>query len=309
MSHIKKIATNQVTWLNIVNPTKDDIAFLRDEFHFHPINLEDASVNVRAQRPKFDMHDDYLFLVLHFPVYDEAAGRIKAAEVDFFIGKEHLITVHDNSLTPVKDFEKLCLEFDHYREQYLSQNPSVLLYEILDRLLEYCFPILDHMSEDIEHIEDKIFAGEEKKIVKDILQIKRNIANFRKIMQSHNKIIKKLIAMDTAFFPHVDMHQYYNDLVEETKDIWQILETHKETIDALHQTNDASLSYKLNDIMKTLTIFSVVVFPLTLLAAIFGMNTEYLPVVGIPGDFWWITGFMLFLTLLMFFFFKRRNWL
>lgn len=308
MSHIQKISNPQTTWINIINPSHEDIDNLRDEFQFHPLNLEDATAEVRAQRPKFDMHDDYLFLVLHFPIYNAEQNRVQAIELDCFITKTHLITIHNGSLDTIGDFFKLLQEFDHYKEKYLEKNPSVLLYELLNRLLDYCFPLLDHMSEAIERIEDNIFAGKEKQMVRDILMIKRNIATYRKVMQSHNKIIKKLIAMDSIFFPSIDMTKYYNDLVEETKEIWKVIETHKETIDALYQTNESSLSFQLNDTMRTLTIFSVIVFPLTLLAGIFGMNTKYLPFVGQYGDFWIIIGIMLFLTLLMFLYFRKRNW-
>ncbi len=309
MSKIKKITTENINWIDIINPEAEEINFLRDQFKFHPLNLEDASINVKAQRPKFDMHENYLFLVLHFPIYNKKEGRIHAVEVDFFVGKNYLITIHNDTLVPLHDFHKMCNEFDHYKKEFMDKNSSVLLYEILDRLLTYCFPLMDHISEDIELIEDKIFEGQEREMVRQILQTKRNIAHFRKIMQSHNKIIRKLVSMDSNFFPKTDMASYYNDLVDETRDIWKILETQKETIDALHQTNESALSFQLNDIMKTLTIFSVVVFPLTLLAGIFGMNTSNAPFIGESYDFWKIISIMVGLTLMMFIYFKSKKWL
>ena len=189
MSLINKISTNKLSWINIVDPGQDEINFLRDQYNFHPLNLEDVSVNVHAQRPKIDTHEDYLFLVLQFPVYDDKTNRIRATEVDFFIGKDYLITIHDDKLGPLHDFHKMCREFEHYRHTHMSANPSVLLYQILDRLLDYCFPMMDHISMDIEHVEDNIFEGKEREMVKEILLIKRNITDFRKIMQSHKNII------------------------------------------------------------------------------------------------------------------------
>ncbi len=306
---LNKITTKNISWINIINPEQTEIDFLRDQYNFHPLNLEDASVHVHSQRPKIDTHEEYLFLVLHFPIYDQKHNRIKAAEVDFFIGKDYLITIHDDALTPLRDFYKMCKEFEHYRQKHMSKNPSVLLYEILDRLLDYCFPMMDHIGFDIESIEDNILAGKEKEMVKEILLIKRNIADFRKIMQSHKNIIKKLIKMDDDFFPKLDMSDYYDNLIEQTKDIWAILNTEKETIDAIHETNESALSFELNDIMKTLTIFSVVVFPLTLIAGIFGMNTENLPFVGTEQDFWMVISIMAGLTLMMFIYFKKKKWL
>lgn len=306
---IKKIAGSNLTWINITNPGDNEIEYLQENFGFHKLNLEDAHGDVRSQRAKFDEHENYLFLVLHFPIYNNQTQRISPAEVDFFIGKNYLITIHNNELEPLKNFFNLCDEYDTFRFKHLTKNPSVLLYEILDRLLDHCFPMMDHLAENIEDIEDNIFAGQEKEMVKDILLSKRNITNFRRIMQSHKTVIKKLIQIDNKFFPKLDMTRYYHNLIDLTKDIWEILNTEKETIDAIYETNESSLSFKLNDIIKTLTIFSVIVFPLTLLAAIFGMNTTYLPLIGHPLDFWIIIGLMLLLTLVMFLYFKKKRWI
>ncbi len=306
---IQIIKTHNISWINIIDPTDKEIEFLKEQYKFDQLNLNDAYGDVRSQRAKFDDREHYLFLVLHFPIYHKDKQRILPAEVDFFIGKDYLITIHNNELEPLKNFLKLCQEFEHYRLKHMSKNPSVLLYEILDRLLDACFPMIDHIGEDIENIEDNLFLGKEKEMVKKILTIKRNITNFRRIMQSHKNIIKKLIQMDNQFFPKLDMTNYYHNLIDTTKDIWEVLNTEKETIDAIYETNESFLSFKLSDIMKTLTIFSVIIFPLTLIASIFGMNTTYLPLIGHPQDFWLIISLMVFLTFIMLIFFKRKNWL
>lgn len=309
MGSISNISNNQIDWINIISPGESELDFLREQYGFHPVNLDDSHSNVRSQRPKIDEHVDYLFLVIHFPIYDIETRKIKPAEVDFFIGHDFIITIHNNELPALDKFQKLCAELDHERHKHIHTNPSVVLYEILDRLLDDVFPLMDQLGEDIEAVEDNIFKGNEKEMVREILLTKQNITYFRKIMQSHKNVIKKLIAIDSRFFPQVDMKTYYNKLIEEAKDIWEILNTQKETIDAIHQTNESSLSFKLNDIMKTLTIFSVVVFPLTLVAAIFGMNSDHLPIVGQPGDFYIIMGIMFGMTLLMFIFFKTKKWI
>ena len=169
--------------------------------------------------------------------------------------------------------------------------------------------MIDHLGEDIEIIEDNILAGQEKEMVMETLLVKRNITNFRKIMQSHKTVIKKLIQTNNEFFPKIGMTRYYHDLMDTTKDIWEILNTERETIDAIYETNESALSFRLNDIIKTLTIFSVVVFPLTLFAAIFGMNTQNFPIIGHKYDFWIIIGIMFLLTILMFMYFKKKKWL
>ena len=129
-------------------------------------------------------------------------------------------------------------------------------------------------------------------------------------MEAHKNVIQKITRENISFFPLQRQAAHYDSLIEHTKDIWGLMEGHKEMIEALENTNSALVSFKLNDIMKILTIFSVVVIPLTLIASIFGMNVEIsMPLVNNPFGFWFILSLMLISILAMLVVFKRKKWL
>lgn len=301
--NIQEIKTKDLIWVNVSRPGKKEIKYLKEKYKFHNLDLKDCLPPL--QRTKLVENPDYLFMILQFPIFDKQTREIKSSEVDFFINQNTLVTVHSNELDPLKELFKLCQENLRIQEKYLVGNPGILIYEILNRSLLHCFPMLNYISLNIDKVEKKIFNRQEKEMVKDILIVKSNIVNFRKIMQAHKTVIRKLIEKAPQFFSIAKLNLYFNDLIAHTKEIWDDLENYKETIDALYNTNESLISFRLNKIIKTLTIFSVIVFPLTLLAAIFGMNTNNMPFV----NFWYIILIMLVLTLIMAIFFKVKKWL
>lgn len=308
MSNIKKITNKNLNWINICSTSVKEIEFLRHNFQFHEDDLRDCASP--AQRGKVLEYKDYLFMVITFPVYNRDTQKIEVAEIDFFIGKDYLITVHRNKLTPLTNFFQECDTSFSMREKYTDNTVAKLIHKILDELLISCFPMLDHMYEDTERLAKQMFRGQERQLVEDILAIKSNIVVFRKVMKSHKNFMKKLVEKGNSFFDVSQLKNEYNNLIEHTKDIWDILEGQRETIDAVEDTNNTLISFRLNDIMKTLTIFSVIVFPLTLLAAIFGMNTTTgMPFINNPHGFWIIVCIMFVGIIGMFGYFKHKKWL
>ena len=303
-----KSAKGNLSWINITNAKGQEIDYLRRKYKFKELDLSDSYAQKYAQRPKFHQRNNYFFLILQFPYYHREKREIKAEEIDFFVTKNEIITIHKNNLEPIVDFFDECQKNNFVSDQYLSGDNAALLYEIIIRLQFYTYPILDHISVDIQNIENRIFAGQERQMVNEILYIKRNILNIRKIMEAHKNVMQKIIRENIKFFPSQKQSVYYDHIIEHSKDIWGIMAGQKDTIEALENTNSTLVSFKLNDIMKLLTIFSVIVFPLTLLAAIFGMNTtNSMPFIDDPYGFWAVIGIMLIGVLLMFVFFKRKK--
>lgn len=308
-SSIHTIEYNNLTWINIVNPAAAEIDFLKNKYDFHPLDLRDAQITKKAQRPQVSNRPDYVFLIFLFPVYDRASHEILPAEVDFFIGQNYLITLHDNKLPGLSDLFNNCQSSQYYKDNYLIHEPPWLLFQILDRLFYNLFPMLDHISADNQNVENSIFAGKEREMMKEILITKRNIFNFRSIMQSHRTIVKRLMETKNNVFNIFKYKQHYEKLLLQTKDIWEILESHKESIDALQETNESAISFRLNDVMKTLTVISVIFLPLTLVASIFGMNNEFMPFINNPLGFWIILSLMIVLSVSMLIYFKMKKWL
>jgi len=294
-------------WVNIINAGKNEIDYLRKNYNFDLDHLKASAASVSFQRPQIFRGSDYLFLVLHFPAFKD--DKIVSSEIDFFVGHGFLITVNNNNLKALLDFFGLGKKNPDSLLAYSLESSAILLYEILGHLLDGCYQLLDKNSIDINDVEDLIFSSKQKEAVKRILTMRRNIINIRKIMQNHKNILSQLMEMESSLVEKPAIKKYYVGLVEHSKRIWEVLDNQKEMIEVLNNTNESLLNDHMTDIMKTLTIFSVIVFPLTLLAAIFGMNVRNMPFVDHSYGFWIILFLMFLCSLGMLAFFEKKKWL
>jgi magnesium transporter len=294
-------------WVNIINAGKNEIDYLKKNYHFDLVHLKASSASVSFQRPQIFRGVDYLFLVLHFPTFKD--DKIVSGEIDFFVGHGFLITINNNNLKDLSDLFSSGKKNPDSLLAYSLESSAILLYEILGHLLDGCYQLLDKNSIDINDVEDLIFSSKQKAAVKRILTMRRNIINIRKIMQNHKNILSQLMEMESSLVEKPAIKKYYVGLVEHSKRIWEVLDNQKEMIEVLNNTNESLLNDHMTDIMKTLTIFSVIVFPLTLLAAIFGMNVKNMPFVDHSYGFWIILFLMFLCSLGMLAFFERKKWL
>jgi len=310
MSNIQKIEFANFSWIDIGSPKENQIRELAEEYKFHPLDVRD--VLTRSYRSKIDVYPKYLFCVFLFPIYDRKTREILSAELDIFIGKNFLITIHHNNLSVFSELFNLFRLSPDLRENYPDHSPERLLYEILNKLFLSCFPMIDHLNIDCDYIEKAIFSGREKHMVSEILVIRRNITDFRKIMQVHKDVLKKAI-LNLKQSPNFVMKKtdiYFESLTDFAKEIWINLDNLKERIEALQQTNESQISFKLSDIMRILTTISVITFPITLIAGIFGMNTVHaMPFVEDQLGFWYVIGIMVAIAVLMITFFKKKGWM
>ena len=307
MTKIQEIKFNNQKWVDIENPTKEDIEKLREEYKFHPLDLED--VMHPTQRSKIDKYKDYFFLILMFPVYNRETMEIDPTEVDFFVSEDYIVTIHHGNLPPLKDMFQICQSNESARESTFGDSTDMLLYNILKKLHLYIYPMLDHVSLDIADIKKKIFMGNEKEMVKQILEIRRNITDFRKIMDAHEATISRLLKKGTGVYHvHEKYQDYFDDLIDYTKEIWDQLGTFKEAIEALHETNESLITFRLNDVMKVLTIFSVVLLPATVITSLFGINAPSMPLASHPNGFWAILGITLLASAITLIYIWRKHW-
>ena len=304
---IQEIQTKNLTWINISRVSPEEMKYLEENFHFHQLHLADC-LNP-AQRPKLDVGKNYLFIVLTFPIYHRKTRQIISSEVDFFIGTNFLVTVHRNELTPLINFFNLCQISKSQQKKYFTGNPSVLLHKILDCLFSHCDPILETLQSSIDSIEENIFRGYERRMVKEILLVKRNIINFRRIMQAHESVIDKFIAKCELLFSIGQFTPYFLELKEKSGDIWDTLENLYQSIITLEQTNNSLISFRINDIIKILTTISVIILPITLIANIFSMNTRGIPFIDEPNSFWIVLGLMSIVFISLLIYFKSKKWL
>ncbi len=304
----KVIEFKDFNWIDITNPDKATMTELAEEYSFHPLDVHDCLTV--SQRSNIDIYDEYDFMVLLFPVYDRDTGEIEPAELNFFISPTYIITVHHNSLPVFNEYFELFQNTQGLREQFSEKTPERLLYSILEKLYAYVYPMIDHLSDDCNTIQKGIFHGNQEKMVSRILEVRRNIIDFRKIMQVHKNVIKKLITelKQNKKFLIKKTDVYFESLVDDTKEIWDALENLKERIEALQETNESQISFQLSDLMKRLTIISVIMLPATLIAGLFGMNTV-VPFQGNPDGFWYLISIVAILVLGQTIYFKYKRWL
>ena len=301
--NVEIVERDGLRWINIERPGPVDQAWLEEHFEFHPLDYED--VRSRNQRPKIDVYDDYLFIVLHFPVFDKQVGRLNTGELDIFVGPDYLITLPTLELLPVTRLFRRCEEDEAFREQLFAKGSGRLLYEVLDDLFDYCFPILDKIGYKLDSLEDDVFEGRSEEVVRDISNVKQEIISYRKIIKPERSTLRVLERYVERFLPE-DLELYFDDVVDAAERIWDILDNYKEVIEALEDTNESVISHRQNDVLRLLTVFSVILLPLTLITGFFGMNVRF-PGFDSVWAFWVIFLVMVvtFLGVLAFFRLKR----
>jgi magnesium transporter len=305
--NVEEITAEGLRWVKIDRPTAVEQAWLEEHFDFHTLDFED--VLSRNQRPKIDRYDEYLFIVLHFPVFDSAAGRLGAGELDLFVGPGYLVTIPNQPLQPVEYLFDRCRQKEELREQLFSRGSGYLLYRIVDDGFDYCFPMLRKIGNKLDALEEEIFDGRSEEIVRDISNVKQEIINFRRVIRPQRPVLRDLEKVKSRYLaPEMDLEIYFDDIVDAQERIWDVLENYKEVIEALEDTNESVISHRVNDILRVLTSISVIVLPLTFVASLWGMN------VGVPGegdteDFFLIVGVCVVLLVSMATYFRRRGWL
>ena len=299
--------TPGLRWINVNNTGKAEINYLRRNYNFDLNHLKSSAASMLSQRPQIFKGPKYLFLILHFPAIKD--GKVFSAEIDFFIGHGFLVTAHNNNLPALNKFFNISKKDPNSMISYHIESSAILLHEILGNLISDCYSLLDENSLEIKHVEDLIFSRKQKLAVESILLLRRNIINIRKIMQNHKNILKELSDMKSSLVDKSVIKESYNKLVEDSKRLWETLDNQKEMIEVLNNTNESLMNNQMNIIMKTLTVFSVIVFPLNLLAAVFGMNAIVMPFVKMQYGFWIIISMMLVGGLFMLGIFKYKRWI
>ena len=301
---ISELTANGLTWVHVSEPTAVEAAVLAERFGFHDLDIED--VLSKRQRPKIDEYPDYLFVVLHFPFYDKAVQRLNAAELDVFLGQSFLITLPNVELHPATYLFRRCEEDAELREELFAKGSGYLLYHVLDDLFDYCFPILDKISHKLERIEDEMYEGRSEEVVRDISNAKQEIIAYRKIIKPERATLRVLERHTQRFLPE-ELELYFDDIVDAAERIWDLLDNYKEVVEGLESTNESVISHRQNDVLRLLTIISVAVLPLTLIASVFGMNVIF-PGEGSREAFWIILGILVATLGGMLAFFRWKRW-
>jgi len=302
--NLESLTWGDLTWIDIESPTERETEYLAQNYPFHPLDLDDCLS--RIQRPKIDEYKDYLFLVLHFPVFNKEARVTTPSQVSMFIGEKYLVTLHKGELKPLVKLFRECQIDEESRQEYFGQGSGYLLYRIVDRLVDYCLPILNKIGDNIEGVEDNIFSNRRRGTVKEISVLRRDVISFRRIIWPMRAVIGSL-EPKIRRFTKMDLNVYFGDMIDHVDKIWDGLDEYKEIIEGLSDTHDSLATNRTNEVIRTLTIIATVLLPITVIASIYGMNITTLPFLTSKYSLLFVLLIMLVVVGGMLYFFRRKH--
>lgn len=303
---MQTLKTKSLTWHHLKRPSPADLKWLKEEFRIHSLVLDEISTP--TIRPKVEHYDGYLHLVLHFPIYNEAERKTYAREVDFLLTKKQLVSVTYEPIPQLENFFLTCSTEKSYEELYASKTPAHLLFYIIKDLYAFALRELDHIQQNIDRIEEKVFGDGERDVLEELSILRRDIIDFRRSLKPQQVTLESLASQGGAFFGH-ELTPFLDSLLSEYSKVWNLLENNKEALDALYDNNVTVLSIKQNEAMRIVAIIAFITFPLMLFAMLFSMRTVSTPVIGQRYDFWIILTVMILATAAMFAFFRNKKWL
>jgi magnesium transporter len=296
-------ASGATLWVDLAAPSIPESLVLSDTFGFHPLSVEDAMS--KLQYPKVEAYDGYLYVILHGIESKTAEHRFATHDVDFFVGPNYLVTVHDGDSRSIADLR------DHATRnpKVLSEGPVALLHRIVDTMVDHYRPEIDKLEDRLDGLEDEIFGTGDPRLVRQILDEKRQVASLRRIVTPQRDVVGRLARrdfVDVSTELSFRFRDVYDHLVRVADDALIFQDRITGMLDA-HLSN---VSFRLNEVMKVLTLVTVLFMPPTLVAGIWGMNV---PLPRFPGDdaaqFWWVIGAMATMTVGMLVYFRGRRWI
>lgn len=301
---MQKIQFKGASWISIAKPTPEEIQELQKNFpQIHPLVAEE--LQAPTIRPRVENYDDYLYTVLHFPSFSEHQNKTLNHELDVILMKDTLITVHYEENPLLDTIFKSAREDSGLRDQY-GKSPVHLLYYLLREFFSFSIRELDQIQTKIDEIEEEVFAGREKETLEDISTLKRNVLDFRRAVKPQQNTLESLVFQGTQLFGEKSK-PFLLDLLGEYLKVWNLLENHKETLDALYETNNSLLAAKTNEVMRAFTVLAFISFIPTAVANIYGMNIDNIPLTADKNAFWNILALMGIATAIVYIALKWRK--
>ena len=299
-------------WLDLERPTAEDLRLLTGEFNFHPLAVED--VTRRHQRPKIDRYEDFYYIVCYDIDYDETTGAIDEHEIGIFLGKNYLVTVHDE---PIAEIGEVAERFQRNQEA-IERGVGVLLYSLLDTIVDHYFPVLDRIGERIEDMETRIFAqvgAAEAHGMREIFALKREMIVMRRVLAPERDAVAVLARRELPIVSEASA-VYFQDLYEHVLRVTDALDVYRDLLSgvldsylSVNSNNLAVAANNLNQVMKVLTSYSIILASVTFIASVYGMNFENMPELHWRYAYFGALCGMAILGIALWLYFKRKTWL
>lgn len=295
-------------WIDLENPSKEELAGIQERYGIHPIVL--AELAEPSLRSKVDLYPHYAYMIFRFPSIhvNKEVHETEEREVDFVIGKDFLITAHYVPIEPLYLMGKLMETGALLNKEHTIEHAGYLFYAIMRRLYQAAEDDLFHLRSHIKRIEEAIFRGEERRMVEDISKLNRILINFWWSTRAHAELLDSFEIVAKSFWGE-SFNYYIRSLSGEYLKIDKRIDGNKEVLKSLKETNDSLLSTKTNQTMKALTVLTAALLPASILVNLFGMKTSNEPFIGMQNDFWIVIGMTVALSALTMAYFKARRWI
>jgi magnesium transporter len=305
MNNLKVVTHKKIGWYKLFKPTEKQLKELQKKYNFHPLDIEDCLEPV--QRPKIDIYRSYVFLVLHLPKWSPKTQNLGRAELNVFLGPDFLITIHSRKIPTLDSLFYKARQEHRKRKRFFRNSSYYLFYFIFNQLLININPITRQLNQILKQLDDEILQGNYRKVLERITLMRRNLVLFETVIKPQIPVIRKL-EQGKAKIVSPTYAYYWGNLLDRLKSIKEEVEDMLQLLEGLSTTSESLLTNRTNQIIKLLTVFSVVLMPLNLIAGIYGMNLN-LPLAQNFNAFWILMSLMLSLSLIMIMYFKIRKWI
>lgn len=301
ISEVIKQPRNLV-WVDVEKPTPEDMQALEREFGFHPLSIEDVLHG--HQRPKIDEYNGYFFLVLNALKYDRESMELDLLEVDFFIGRNYVVTVHDGSSPALDD----ALTRARAHPRVFEEGIGLLVYTIMDTIIDEYMPVLDIIDEQVDDIEENLFHDFQADAISVIFNLKRELLKVRRNVGHMRDVFNILARRDQPLFSSQAV-VYFQDVYDHLYRITDAVDIYRETLTSALDAYVSLNANKLNEVMKVFAGISIILMTAALIAGVYGMNFEHMP------ELHWAHGYPTAITLMVvlglaeLIWFKRKRWL
>jgi magnesium transporter len=301
--------TNLFLWIDLENPTPDEVKFfLEDLFHFHPLSIEDCvtesqSPKVEEYTPKEgDRFAPYLFMVIHAVDY-RSGGVFATSELDFFLGKNFLVTYHTVPLRAVSQVEEMCVKGG----LGIARAPDRVAQKLLDALVDNYKPALEELSMEIAELEAAALETPTRETLNRIIGIKREVYHLRRIIGPQSDVLARFARGEFKLIrPH--LVPYYRNVYDALFQISQLAQNYADSLTNILQVYLNMSSNQTGEVVKVLTLFTVLTTPLLIVGTWYGMNFEDMPELKMKHGYWLAMGITGLSTLATWLYFRRRKW-
>lgn len=301
---IETLKIGTLKWHHILDPSDQDLQYLRDNFHFHPLDIEDCKS--RNQRPKIDIYDDYYFLILHFPNFDRSNRFLKTKEVKIFWGEDFVITIGSTHWV-VRALFNQAMENPESSDVMEVGTSDSLLYKILARLMTETLTLIRRIGTEVELINRELFDRRAEKTIERISVTRKNLILLNTIFKPQLRLFHKFESGEIEGYAS-NMEDYWGDILDYYQKSWDMTEDYAELIEGLSKTFDSLQTNRINEIIRVLTLISSILLPLSFIAGMYGMNIG-LPFQDSPKAFILIGSVMALTVIIMVTYFKRKHWM